>query len=111
MNAYYFRFLNADKSPTGHVGMAVANDMVDLFLAIDQFGDPYSTEIRGAKAGAMCVLLTPIEDDGVNTDELELSEEFMDQAEDGKWVTPIWPAYTEIYGADAVTPFEEGVEA
>ena len=104
MKAYYFRFLNEDNTPTGHMGMAVAETMADLFLTIDQFGDPYSTEIRVAKEGAMCVRITDNEDEdeGPEVGELELSDEFYEAVE-GKWKAPVWPPYEEIYSLEEVS--------
>lgn len=44
MLAVFFRLIN-DDGPTGKTGLAVGNSYHEIFLAIDEVGDPYYCEI------------------------------------------------------------------
>lgn len=55
METYYFRFLDGDRQPTGYVGLVTGQDMADVFHQIDQYGDPYSVQLRPAIEGSFCI--------------------------------------------------------
>lgn len=86
---YAFRFIKDDGEQTGYVGFAYAKNMLELFWEIDQFGDPYSVEIKRMKSSSMCMKIIDI--DEFELDELELSERFIGIVDEQGFITPEWP--------------------
>ncbi len=102
MTAYAFRFINDDGKPTGHIGVAFAQSLDDLYWTIDEFGDPNSIEIADVKNAGMCVKVDctgDVEQDDIDLvfTENELTEQiantFYFQA-DYKWRKPSWAGVT-----------------
>ena len=94
MRAVYFRFVYSDKKPTGWIGMAVARNDLELFWAIDEFGDPYSVQIKEAVHGGLCVHTL----DDTRASNYEVSEEVPEINKRNGWTTPRWPSLDAIYG-------------
>ena len=93
MIAYWFRFIDDDGKPTGHIGLAVGQDQDDVYWQIDEFGDPGRVQIQTAKLGGMCWKEKPIpegEDEAFDREEHEVGEMAPDPFDDKKWKTPRW---------------------
>jgi len=87
MTAYYFRVVE-DGKPNGWVGFVMAPTVQELFLAIDEFVDPYAVEIQTANTAGYCYHME-IDGDDVETSKYETSElePFFDRP---KWRKPVW---------------------
>jgi hypothetical protein len=97
MIAVYFRHMGQTDhgyGPTGFVGLAVAQNKLDLFWVIDEFCDPYRVELRTAHSGGMCVHLTETsedEDEDSDRSEWETSEMLPNPFHSyNKWRKPKW---------------------
>ena len=93
MLAYWFRFVNDDGEPTGHMGLAVGRNQDDLYWQIDEFGDPGRVEVQTANLGGMCWKDTKTpegEDEGFDREEHEISEMAPDPFYDKRWKKPKW---------------------
>jgi hypothetical protein len=93
MTAYYFRVMQ-DGEPNGWVGFAMAETMKQLFWTIDEFVDPYSVEIRTAKAAGYCYHME-VDGDEITPSKHEHSghEPFFDE---DKWKKPVWVTDTSF---------------
>ena len=89
MIAYFFRFVDFKGEPTGYTGLAVAANMTDMFWTIDEFGDPYSVEIKSATEGGVCFLETE-DGDSVTRTEVETCEKNPLATDVIKWRRPTW---------------------
>ena len=110
MPAYWFRFINDNGDPTGYMGLVVGQSQDDIYLQIDEFGDPGRVEVRRVDMGGVCWKDLPIEpdedDDCVVRSEFEVSENSPDSLRDKAWRTPKWcksdealqDAFLRIYG-------------
>jgi len=109
--AYWFRFINDDGAPTGYMGLVVGQSQDDIYLQIDEFGDPGRIEVRTVDMGGVCwkdVPITPDEDgdDIGSRSEFDVSENSPDSLRDKAWRTPKWcksnealqDAFLRIYG-------------
>lgn len=101
MKAYWFRIVDEDGKPTGHVGLAIAPDMTELFWQIDEHYDPFACEIKKAKFGSFCVRqkVTDYGEDEIEVEnlDLELSEHTPQFDEDIGWKKYDWTKH-DIYG-------------
>lgn len=102
MKAVWFRF-----KESGHVGMAVAQDVRSLFWIIDEFGNPFDVEIANVGRGAFCVKPDIDPEGGIEWSEFEGSESLgtvtaLKPEGKRRWRDPEWPR--SVYG---VKPREE----
>lgn len=95
MLAVFFRLIN-DDGPTGKTGLAVGNSYHEIFLAIDEVGDPYYCEIaklpRKKRGNWTYVSWTEEKESGAMDDEslFETSMNFPSAFDDEEWVKPPW---------------------
>lgn len=88
MIAKWFRFLDDDGAPTGHVGLAVSATLRGVFWQIDEFGDPYRAEVMTAIHGGFCLRTPVLEEDEFT--EHEASETLPGVFLDYGWKVPVW---------------------
>lgn len=106
MIAYYFRFINDKKRPTGWIGCAVARDKVELFWEIDRHGDPYRCVIQRARSFSWCAKVHP---HSLRYSQHEITDE-LDVLDPTGWRRPRWPR--EVYGHHRVWQgISEGAQA
>ena len=91
MKVVWFRFVNEKGEPTGHMGMAAARNMAELFCEIDRYGDPNSVEVVQVSRGSFCV--ESVDDE---FDSLEVSEE-IPREDCNQWIKLDWPDLSELY--------------
>jgi len=96
MLAYWFRFVNDDGEPTGYMGLVSGYSHDDIYLQIDEFGDPGRVEIQTAKLGGVCWKET-LADEEVDRTELEIIERVPDQFESKGWRKPKWQESEEEF--------------
>lgn len=80
--SYYFRFMSKGK-PTGHIGLAIASSMRELFWEIDQYGDPSDVQIHPVQSGSFCIKVVETEDE-ISFREFELTD-YIPDADSKKW--------------------------
>jgi hypothetical protein len=101
MLAYWFRFVNDDGEPTGYMGLVSGYSHDDIYLQIDEFGDPGRVEIQTAKLGGVCWKETPWEEtctgEEFDRTELEITEMVPNQFESKGWRKPKWQASEEEF--------------
>ena len=98
MKAVWFRVIDADGIPTGHIGFAMGRVEVELFWAIDEFVDPYSVEVKRAKVAGFCFKAEENEEDVLFFDQ-EITGVMPLPSEDG-WEKPEWPEIEQIYARE-----------
>jgi hypothetical protein len=86
MIAYSFRSMTQDK-PSVWIGLAVAQNMKDLFWQIDSHIDPYSVEIKKMDRGSACMLLV---DNGDDFEESDYEIHGFSLPEESGWKKPKW---------------------
>jgi hypothetical protein len=96
MLAYWFRFVNDDGEPTGYMGLVSGYSHDDIYLQIDEFGDPGRVEIQTAKLGGVCWKETFI-DEEVERTELEITDMVPDQFDSKGWRKPRWQESEEEF--------------
>lgn len=91
MEAYYFRFCDVETGiPTGYYGLVIAEDKSSLFWELDQYGDPYSTELIPARKGSFCCKYKfDKHGEFKKHTELEIGED-MPLPEDKRWKRADW---------------------
>lgn len=98
--ACYFRFVGTD-----YIGIAVADSVLDLFWNIDQYGDPFQTEIAIIRSGSVCFKRTRGGKEGEETEEISeveydegMEDNFSRRSMKTTWRVPIWPELNVLYG-------------
>lgn len=97
MKAVYFRVIFEDGTPTGYVGFVTYTNSKDMFLAIDEFADPYSVEIKDAPLFGFCMKVTKFDDEEYATSEYEVSDHIPCPYENDGWMRPKYPPLEDIY--------------
>jgi hypothetical protein len=54
MIAYAFKFLDDDGVPTDFFGIAIAKNMADMFIKLDEHGDPYNCIVKPITSASIC---------------------------------------------------------
>lgn len=88
MIAYYFRFIDENKQPTGWVGFAVADNMMELFWEIDQYENPHLVEVQKARSFSWCAKFNPR---SLQYKKHEVTEK-CDALDPDAWHKPRWPS-------------------
>ncbi|MEY4411765.1 MAG: hypothetical protein RL560_24 [Actinomycetota bacterium] len=95
MSAWAFRFTHEDGELSGYYGVVVAKDKLDLFWAIDEFGDPYLCEIKKLDKGGICFKHDASENE---YSELEIGESLIpDPEEKESWSRAFNQSFDPIY--------------
>ena len=89
MKAYYFRVIDDNGKPTGHVGMVAGVNWSDIFWTIDEFVDPYSVEVKRATAGGFCYYLDESDEEDIQSREYEFGIQTPFPSDKG-WKKPEW---------------------
>lgn len=100
---YAFRLIDENNKPTGYYGIAVAENLYDMFFQIDEHGDPYSVEIKVMHRTSVCFKadLDKVSEEEIHIDfsKIELGESFGDLiiGLDEGFKKPKWPNFEERY--------------
>ena len=95
-SAWEFRFTHENGELTGYYGIVVAKNKLDLFWAIDEFGDPYRCEIKKLDKGGICFKHDANENE---YSELEIGESLIpDPEEKESWSRAFNESFDPVYG-------------
>lgn len=93
MITYWFRFIDEDREPSGYVGLAIGRNIAEVFLSIDEYGDPNMVQIKRAHLGGFCLKRPSLKEEDVaiidDDSEFEKSD-YLPHWEDSGWSDPPW---------------------
>ena len=88
-----FRQIDEDGKPTGVRGFVVGRTMLEIFWAIDEFINPYETQIATPNRAGVCYFL---EDDELDAEDHSISEELcLCYDQDRKWRSVDWKRFLD----------------